>query len=132
MANAPPRQRDDFFAHWGTLLTDPAVLARTIVVDGEVAGNILSWDWDQAGTREVGYWIGRTHWGRGVATSALALFLTRMTSRPLYAYVTAHNLGSIRVLEKCGFHRPPPHHPRPDAPDPDGSDEIDEIELVLD
>jgi len=81
MASFPARERDAFFAHWGRILTDRAVLAQTIVVDGEVAGNVVSWDWDQAGTREVGYWIGRAYWGRGVATRALALFLTRLLVR---------------------------------------------------
>jgi len=26
-----------------------------------------------------------------------------VTERPLYAYVATANVGSIRVLEKCGF-----------------------------
>ena len=26
-----------------------------------------------------------------------------MTDRPLHAHVAKHNVGSIRVLEKCGF-----------------------------
>ena len=26
-----------------------------------------------------------------------------MPERPLVAHVTTHNLGSLRVLEKCGF-----------------------------
>ena len=51
----------------------------------------------------VGYWIGKEHWGQGVATRALAAFLQFVTERPLRAHVAAHNVGSIRVLEKCGF-----------------------------
>jgi len=55
--------------------------------------------------REVGYWIGREHWGRGVATAALAAFVAEVTERPLFAHVVNSNAGSIRVLEKCGFRR---------------------------
>ena len=45
-------------------------------------------------------------WGRGVATRALAAFLGEAeTTRPLFAGVVAHNAGSMRVLEKCGFSR---------------------------
>jgi RimJ/RimL family protein N-acetyltransferase len=128
MADFPARERDAFFAHWDKIRTDGTVLAQTIVVDGEVAGNVVSWDWDQAGTREVGYWIGRAYWGRGIATRALALFLGRMTSRPVYAYVAAHNLGSIRVLEKCGFHQTSAQDGQPCAI---GPDEVEEVELVL-
>jgi len=41
--------------------------------------------------------------GQGVATRALAAFLRVVTERPLHAHVAKHNVGSIRVLEKCGF-----------------------------
>jgi RimJ/RimL family protein N-acetyltransferase len=51
----------------------------------------------------VTYWIGRTHWGKGVATCALRAFLDLETTRPLYAAAAADNIGSLRVLEKCGF-----------------------------
>jgi RimJ/RimL family protein N-acetyltransferase len=70
-------------------------------VDGGLAGNVVCFDQD--GEREVGYWIGREFWGRGVATAALTQFLDEITERPLYAVVAAHNTGSIRVLRKCGF-----------------------------
>ena len=76
-----------------------------VVIGGEVAGNVVSWE--QSGQRMVGYWLGRVYWGRGIATAALTLFVAEL-SRPLYADVAAHNLGSIRVLEKCGFHRVDP------------------------
>ena len=55
------------------------------------------------GKREVGYWIDRAFWGRGIATTALTAFLRLEQTRPLYAGVAKHNVASIRVLEKCGF-----------------------------
>jgi RimJ/RimL family protein N-acetyltransferase len=62
---------------------------------------VLSFERD--GRREVGYWLGRDHWGRGVATAALVAFLGQERTRPLYAGVLPANGGSLRVLEKCGF-----------------------------
>ena len=100
MAAFPPRDRDAFIAHWSKILADKGV-ARAILLDGSVAGYVCSFD--IAGEREVGYWIGREHWGRGVATRALQIFLDEQRDRPLYAHVAKHNVGSIRVLEKCGF-----------------------------
>ena len=38
-------------------------------------------------------------------TEALTSFLGEVDTRPLHAHVAAHNVGSIRVLEKCGFER---------------------------
>ena len=52
---------------------------------------------------EVTYWLGRDFWGKGVATLALAGFLEVVTERPLYGRCAADNVGSRRVLEKCGF-----------------------------
>src|SRR3954451_8597580 len=52
---------------------------------------------------EVGYWLGRPFWGRGIATQALDEFLRVVTERPLHALVAVNHHASIRVLEKCGF-----------------------------
>jgi RimJ/RimL family protein N-acetyltransferase len=101
LADFPPRDRDAFEAHWARILTDEAVTLRTVVVDGCVAGNIASFP--RAGLREVGYWLGREYWGRGIATQALAAFLREHDLRPLHARVARHNVASRRVLEKCGF-----------------------------
>jgi RimJ/RimL family protein N-acetyltransferase len=101
MAAFAARDREAFFAHWRRILADDAAVARTVVLDGAVAGNVVCWEAD--GERLVGYWIGRAFWGRGVATAALAQFLDHLPSRPLRARVAKHNVGSIRVLEKCGF-----------------------------
>ncbi len=66
-----------------------------------MAGNVLCWGPPEE--RDVGYWLGREFWGRGIATRALAALLVEVDERPLYAHVARHNIGSRRVLEKCGF-----------------------------
>lgn len=93
--------RDAFERRWSRLRADATVLNRVIVVDEAVAGTIGSWG--EAGEREVTYWIGRSYWGRGIATDALNAFLAVDRSRPLYARVASDNAASRRVLEKCGF-----------------------------
>ena len=95
------RDRAEFDEHWAKILADDAVLNKTIVADGQIAGNIASFVRD--GKREIGYWIDRTLWGRGIASDALSMFLCLEQRRPLYAGVAPHNIGSIRVLQKCGF-----------------------------
>ena len=92
---------DAFERRWTRLRADESVLAEAIVVDDEVAGTIGSWG--GSGEREVTYWIGRSYWGRGIATDALMAFLAVERSRPLHAHVASDNVGSRRVLEKCGF-----------------------------
>jgi RimJ/RimL family protein N-acetyltransferase len=103
MAVFPAREREAFDAHWRRVLADERNIVRVIEVDGEVAGNIGSWEQD--GRRLVGYWLGREFWGRGVATAALTELMQELNTRPLHAWVAASNGGSIRVLEKCGFVR---------------------------
>ncbi len=95
------RDRAAFDQHWTKILADETNLIKTVVVDGHVAGNVLSFTRDAK--REVGYWIDRAYWGRGVATGALSAFLRLEQSRPLYAGVAKHNAASLRVLQKCGF-----------------------------
>lgn len=101
MAAFPARERDAHFAHWKKILNDPSCITRTITIGDEVAGNIGSWIQD--GQREIGYWIGKQYWGRGIATAAVREFLAVVTERPLEAWVAQHNPGSMRVLEKAGF-----------------------------
>ena len=104
------RDRAAFDQHWAKLLADDACLKKTIIVVSavsadssahQVAGNIGSWSSD--GKREIGYWIDRALWGRGIATEALSAFLRLEQTRPLHAGVATHNAASIRVLQNCGF-----------------------------
>ena len=102
MAVSPLRDHETFTTHWREkILGIDANYAWTIVADGEVVGHMLCFERD--GKREVGYWVDRAHWGRGIATAGLAAVLREVADRPLYAYAVRSNVGSIRVLEKCGF-----------------------------
>jgi RimJ/RimL family protein N-acetyltransferase len=110
MAHFPARSHQAFMEQWQhKILNNPKVFARVILVDGEVAGNIVSWPQEEM--RLLGYWLGRDFWGRGVATEALGDFLGLLKQRPLYALVSEHNLASQRVLEKCGFSAFPSPYP---------------------
>lgn len=96
-----PRDRAAFDAHWSRIMADPANLLRTVLVDGAVAGNVVSWTGGER--RYVGYWLGREVWGRGVGTLALGAYLDVERHRPLYADPLATNAASVAVLRRCGF-----------------------------
>jgi RimJ/RimL family protein N-acetyltransferase len=96
-----PSDRVAFDARWARILADDSVTKKTVLVDGQVAGHVTGFE--QFGRPSVGYWLGREFWGRGIATRALAAFLDLVETRPLYARAASDNVGSIRVLEKCGF-----------------------------
>ena len=97
-----PTDRQAFTAHWRKIIADPTTINRTIVCDGRVVGSVSSYE--ESGKPEVTYWIGRAYWGKGIGTRALTAFLVQVnTTRPIYARVAQDNLGSRRILEKCGF-----------------------------
>jgi RimJ/RimL family protein N-acetyltransferase len=96
-----PLDWEAYLARWTRILADDSCVTRTILCDGEVAGQVLCFE--QFGETEVSYWIGREQWGKGIATRALGEFLLEVTDRPLFARAAADNVASVRVLEKCGF-----------------------------
>jgi RimJ/RimL family protein N-acetyltransferase len=108
------QQRDEVasrMAAFGTRDPDAASLAerwkrsgartRVVMVGDEIAGSVATFEYE--GKPQITYWIGRSFWGRGIATTALGLFLREITERPLYASAAFDNIGSLRVLAKCGF-----------------------------
>ena len=97
-----PTDRAAFMAHWQRILASPTVIVRTVVVDGAIVGSVLSYEED--GRPEVSYWLGKPYWGQGIATRALVAFLADVNrTRPIYARAAKDNVGSLRVLAKCGF-----------------------------
>jgi len=78
------------------------VLTRTVLVDGIVAGQVMSFIRDNK--RELGYWLGREFWGQGITARAVQQYLAQVErQRPLFAIVAEHNLASRRILARCGF-----------------------------
>lgn len=97
-----PTDRAAFDAHWARIRAGAhGTVMRTVVADGVVVGSVGAYG--APDDRQVTYWIGRAHWGRGLATAALRAFLEETPTRPLHARAAADNAGSRRVLEKCGF-----------------------------
>jgi RimJ/RimL family protein N-acetyltransferase len=90
-----------FDAHWKRILDSTANVNKTILRGGEVAGHIACFPLD--GELEVTYWIGKKHWGNGVATQALKKLLQEIIHRPIFARAAKDNIGSVRVLQKCDF-----------------------------
>ncbi|MEV8374180.1 GNAT family N-acetyltransferase [Kribbella sp. NPDC056861] len=101
MAGTPSREEADFYDRRTKVEANPANDTRAIMVDGEMAGDVVSWT-DDSG-RHIGYRIAQRFWGRGIATAALRLMLTEITDRPIQADLLQTNVGSRRVLEKNGF-----------------------------
>ena len=93
------------------LVTGPDAehLHLCLEVEGEAAGSVsvlFKQDVNRRGA-EVGYWLGQTHWGRGLATAAVRVLTAYAFAHfdlcRLYAVVYAHNPASGRVLEKAGY-----------------------------
>jgi len=101
IADFRSREEAAFYAHWHKIMIDPANILRTVLWEGQVAGNMVNFLME--GKREVGYWLGREYWGKGIASAALNLFLQEVAERPLYGVTAKTNPSSARVLEKCGF-----------------------------
>lgn len=117
MAGVKPRPREAFDAMWEGIFANSKVIARTIEWhrggtfahgaevggSGEIVGIVNVFQVE--GVDMVGYTVARRHWGKGIATRALRLFLDEVTQRPLVAEAVADNVASICVLERCGFRR---------------------------
>lgn len=101
MTGFPPRERDSFDAHWEKILANDTIVIKTVLYEERVAGSVLCFE--NEGEKEVGYWLGREFWGKGIATEALRQFLGQVVNRPLIAHIARHNQASQLVLEKNGF-----------------------------
>ena len=83
-------------------------IIRAIEVDGNFAGciGIEPGQNEYAFTGELGYWLARKHWGKGIVTEALRTLLAQI-KRNNFARVQATvfqgNTASESVLLKCGF-----------------------------
>jgi RimJ/RimL family protein N-acetyltransferase len=87
---------------------------------GEVVGQVRLAFEAGSNRAEISYWIGRAHWGRGLASSAVAQFTDRGFRRhakltEIFAVVHADNTASARVLQKAGYRAAGPSKKLPDS-----------------
>ena len=97
--------------HKEIIKTGPStdLAAYTIFVDNEIAGITGHFKREGKVDVEVGYFIGKDWWAKGVATSALVLHLQELQNLGFSGKVVAghavENIASGRVLQKAGFIR---------------------------
>jgi RimJ/RimL family protein N-acetyltransferase len=105
MAGTKPRTREAFFAVWDKHFADPGVSGWVIELESsgvpEIVGSVASFVAE--GRHCVGYWLAQAHWGKGIASQALTLFLALEVQRPLHATAAESNVASRKILEHCGF-----------------------------
>lgn len=97
---------------WVALASARAPITNlAIVVNGEAAGGIgftLHTDVERC-SAEIGYWLGRRHWGRGIMTAAVRAAthwaLEEFSLTRVFAVPFVHNVASFRVLEKSSYRR---------------------------
>jgi RimJ/RimL family protein N-acetyltransferase len=80
-----------------------------IIIDGQAAGSISLMPCEDVEriSAEIGYWVGRAFWGRGIATEALRAVtkygFAHLRLIRIFAVPYAHNAASVRVLEKADY-----------------------------
>jgi RimJ/RimL family protein N-acetyltransferase len=104
-----PYTRDDARA-WLRLVAESTPETNFVVaVADEAVGGIGLTLQDDVSRRsaEIGYWLGRAYWGRGIATAAVRALtdwaFAHFDLCRLYAGVFEWNPASARVLEKAGY-----------------------------
>ncbi len=88
---------------------DEGRICRAIVVGGEAVGSVGAFSMSDVYRKsaEVGYWLARDFWGKGIMTAAVKQVcdeaFDKLGAVRLFAEPYAYNQGSRRVLEKAGF-----------------------------
>ena len=87
---ADPHDRAAFDAHWKRIMDSAGIVNKTILRGEEVADHVSCYP--REGELEVTYWLGKKHWGKGIATQALKKLLQEITHRLLFARAAKDNI----------------------------------------
>lgn len=104
-----PYTRADGEAFLAGKVVDFSLPLFAIEIGGEACGGIGArpGQGERGHSAEMGYWLGRRHWGRGCMTGVVAAFapwvMRELHLYRLQATVLDFNIGSARVLSKNGF-----------------------------
>ena len=87
--------------------TSECAFVITLAGTGEIVGACGYGELPEFELPQLGYWIGEPHWGNGYATEAVQalidLVFTESDCEAIGAGCRVANVGSRRVIEKCGF-----------------------------
>ncbi len=81
-----------------------------IEVEGEAAGGIgiIFKENVYRFTAEIGYWLGETHWGKGITTEAIIklsdYIFANISIARLQAEIFSPNIASMKTILKAGYH----------------------------
>lgn len=104
-----PYTSDDADYYLAQVADAPRDLHLALEVEGEAVGSVgVHFKSDvRRLSAEIGYWVARKHWGKGLATEAVQVVSDYVFANShicrLYAVVFASNLASARVLTKAGY-----------------------------
>lgn len=104
-----PYARDDGRRFLAGEVVDLRGPVFAIEIGGEACGGIGAriGNGERSHVADVGYWLGRAHWGRGTMTRVLDLYLRWLVPaarlQRVQASVLAGNVASAAVLRKNGF-----------------------------
>ena len=81
-------------------------MTLVVEIEGEAAG-VISLNKIKGHSAEIGYWLGRKYWGRGIMTKAVKIVtkigFSEFKLRRIFGHVLAFNDGSAKVLRKSGY-----------------------------
>lgn len=115
MAGWPPHRSVEESAEIiRTIFSAPETYAIVLRESGEVVGSIgllasgaAHSECVAEGEYELGFWVGREYWGRGIAPEASAMLLRRcfdeLGAPRVWCSHYDYNHNSARVQQKCGF-----------------------------
>lgn len=92
-----------------TVFAEPEIYALVLRESGATVGcaGLHPWEGQTADRPELGYWLGKAYWGRGLMPEAARALIDRafaeLNVKELWCSHFASNAQSRRVIEKCGF-----------------------------
>jgi RimJ/RimL family protein N-acetyltransferase len=85
----------------------PEEIIFGIEIEGEVVGTVGIHRIKKNHQAEIGYWIGKKYWGKGIMTEVVKMVTAychqKLKLRRIYAKVFIFNEASKKVLEKNGY-----------------------------
>ena len=105
-----PKHAKQWIAHCKNLAKKKRKTEVVFAIDinSSVIGNTSLMNIDNH-KAEIGYWLGKKYWGRGIATEVVRLItifgFNKLKLKRIYALVFVKNKASARVLEKNGYKR---------------------------